>query len=229
MAIVVFDCESDVAFKRLAGLDRRQQFTRMQATCVCVICLNEKMETTRELTLWRDVVADGWKKPFEELLELFDDARVIVGYNALDFDFPLLKKHYTSERRYIFHRLKCHDPLVTIRNATDRWFKMDNLLAWNKLATKTGDGLMAIRLWELGRRDELASYCRRDVQALTELVLLPTLRVDGVGILPNVAFGVSSALKHLESVSENDDNKDEPNEKWQLIDPVDCADCVDVK
>lgn len=136
--------------------------------------------------------------PFDKLLTLFDSADLIVAYNGLDFDFPLLRKHYgygkQAQARYVAHRCKCHDPFAQCRAATDVWFKLDALLQANHMPSKAGDGLLAIKLWEQQKREELLEYCRSDVELLTQLVFMDTVVAPGVGQLPNTVCGVRSAL-----------------------------------
>jgi hypothetical protein len=146
---------------------------------------------------WRDVAEKG-HDPFEEMLALFDAADAIVAFNGLEFDFPLLKRHYAHNMaRYMSHRIKCLDPFNRIRAATTRWPKLDTLLVANNLTSKSGDGKRAIRLWEESRRDELHAYCADDVRLLLQLAMLDTLHFPDVGTLPNHVGGIASFLKSL--------------------------------
>lgn len=209
MSVVFFDCESDCVFARCPGASRDQQFQNMQATIVCALRLDSKLcldpeqcdeAMTRGAAMhwWRDVAPKG-AGPFDGLLNLFDDAELIVAYNGLDFDFPLLRKHYTrkngGEARYMAHRLKCLDPFALIRAATGHWPKLGALLEANNLSPKTANGVEAIAMWEEGRRSELLDYCTQDVAAMAWMCLLSQLRMPQISqLLPNSVFGVASAL-----------------------------------
>jgi hypothetical protein len=147
---------------------------------------------------WRDKAKDG-AGPFDELLDLFDEAEVICAYNGLGFDLPVLRKHYgagkAAAKRYMSHRLKMFDPMLHIARATDQpYVSLGKLLQSNNLEGKTGDGLQAIQLWEQGHREQLLQYCMHDVRQLAALVHLSKLHVPGVGMLPNKAFGIASAI-----------------------------------
>lgn len=214
--VVVWDCETDSSFQSLSGMSRDQQMRVMQATVVCALvfdsedCLvDDNWETAyaaaSEHTFWRDVAAADGRGPFGTLLDLFDAADLIVAYNGLSFDLPVLKKHYGTGKaataRYLDHRLKMHDPMARIAAVTDRpFFKLSRLLEANQLPSKTGDGLEAIRLWEQGNRTTLREYCKNDVRALAQLVHLSTLKVPGVGVLPNSVHGVASALRAVRAM-----------------------------
>lgn len=185
--VVVFDCETDSTFHSAIGLDRFDKMKAMQVTVVCAEVLEadvveasstiadapEPTVAPKRITCWRDD-NDAVGGPFEALLAEFDGASVIVAYNGLDFDMPVMRKYYKSEGRYMRHLQKVHDPFDRIRSNTGLWVGLDSLLSQNGLPTKTGSGLDAVRLWGEGRRDELGTYCMNDVTALTRLMLRKT-------------------------------------------------------
>ena len=199
--VVFFDLESDCAFKDCAGATRKQQMQVMHATVACALSIardlcvdpdraGAAMEAARARTFWQD-----GRRGFEPLLELFDTAEVIVAYNGLGFDFPLLRKHYASQDRYLAHRLKCVDPFALIRMYTDVWPKLDSLLRENGLNQKIADGLLAIKYWKLGMRDLLEEYCASDVSLLAQLCLRREIVLPTGEELPNHAFGIASHLR----------------------------------
>ena len=57
-------------------------------------------------------------------VDIFDGAEVIVGFNCLAFDFPLLQRFYTSKKRYLAHRCKCLDIMTRVRDVTDDYYKL---------------------------------------------------------------------------------------------------------
>lgn len=211
-SVIFFDLESDCTFRNCPGDDRSAQFSFMQVTCCCALsvessqCLlpdeaDEVAARGAARVWWRDEAVKGCD-PFATLLAEFDRAELIVGYNALDFDFPLLRKHYGrgpgAEARYAAHRCKCLDPFARIRSALEFWPKLDALLEANGLPSKTGDGKEAVTLWELQKRDELQAYCAQDVALLARLCLRSRLRIPRRTGAPfeaaNDLFGVASAL-----------------------------------
>jgi len=180
--LVVFDCESDCSFLECAGTSHDDKICHMRATVVCALEISDEVPTKHtEHTFWVDDERDdGDSAPFERLFTLFDKADVIVAYNGLDFDLPLLRKHYKNFVRYVDHRSKVLDPFANIRSVTGRWVKLDELLKKNGLAAKSGDGLMAINLWRDGSqeaRDKLEEYCRGDVRQLYELIGLSSIKM----------------------------------------------------
>lgn len=213
--VVIFDCESDSTFRLTPGIDRSAKFFRMQCTIVCAIVIEcAKCATMsannvqdRELTklhFWRTQRPNN-EAPFEGLFQIFDQAEVIVAYNGLEFDFPLLFKHYESRPRYMAHRLKCLDPFIRLRAATEVWFKLDTLLKHNGLPAKSGDGLEAITMYGHGKFDELKKYCEDDVMLLTKFVLLPTVKLPDMGTIPPSLTNLNAAVSNAQFLPLSDD------------------------
>ena len=207
MTVVVFDVESDSSFRAFSGAARDLRFRRMEVTVACALVLDSNLCTTagddKALAsgvhhhFWRDWAPIAGKGPFEDLLRLFDEADVIVAYNGHDFDLPLMEKYYGAQgqKRYLAHRIKLLDPFSRIKAATGVWSKLDDILKANDIPPKKGDGLLAIKLWEEGKRSELLAYCTHDVVALAKACLKRRLVVPGVAVeVPSSAFGIAAAL-----------------------------------
>lgn len=127
--VVFFDCESDALPNRSLGLDG---FRYTECTCACALVLelpeNGRIQSTQDiassldggqqLACWRDVATDTsvpGGAPFEPLLAAFDSADLIVGYNCLAFDFPLLRKYYgRTSARFTQKKEKRHHSALRI-------------------------------------------------------------------------------------------------------------------
>lgn len=198
MRVVAFDAESDgLPDRTRSGQDiEARAFRHVNYTCVCAVVLDGECDASAlarasKLVVWRD---DPSPDAFERLLVAFDEADVILAYNAIGFDFPLLFKHFAGNReRYLAHRLKTLDIFERIRSATTEWPKLDALLRENGLETKTSSGAEAVRMWERGERDALSAYCMADVVLTTQLALLPALTLHGVPI-PPALYSLRAAL-----------------------------------
>lgn len=196
--VVIFDCESDGKPRPLFGENMRSEndFRLVQCTCACALIVPiaqlPSLDNAVELTCWRDVAATPGGNPFAELFEAFDAATVIVGYNAFDFDFPLLFKHYSKKsgnQRYFAHRIKTLDMFARLREVSGQWPKLDDLLRANGLSVKTADGKQAIRMWQANMRQELQDYCLGDVRCTAHLALLPRM-VFGHTTIPDHVYGL---------------------------------------
>lgn len=241
---VVFDCETDCGFRGY-GKERDAEMQRMQPTVTCALLIDSEealredadvdslLRDAKRLTFWRDVVPlEGMPHPFAHLLQLFDKADAIVGYNQLGFDLPLLRKFYgptvvkrgkylattadgAASQRAVRHRQKAVDLCATTRDICGDYLKLDELLLLNDLPCKNGNGLEAIKLWEAGRRSELESYCARDVTVTARLALTawtivrkaPLLVVENTALRKQLLFAKSRRERLTES--ERDEERDE--------------------
>lgn len=212
--VAVFDCESDTGFGDVFGRARDEIIHRyMQFTCICALVVptdvikshasaDEIISQSTRMTWWRDVSESNTKTPIDGLLDIFDAAEIIVGFNCLAFDFPLIRRFYTSHERYLKHRCKCLDIMTRVRDVTDDYYKLDKLLRDNELSAKIGDGSTAIKLWQEERRDELQAYCLCDVELTARLGLLNELHIRDkhstktLTIAENV-FGIRAALRSV--------------------------------
>ena len=205
---VVFDCESDGLPPR--GARGALDFTHVQCTVACAMVIElahnahgvtqKDLQKARRITCWRDVVPEKGANPFRELFDAFDEASLIVGFNSLDFDMPLLCKHYrkAQRRNYINHRLKSHDIFSRIRSVTGCWPSMNALLEKAGLEAKSSDGAEAIKMWEEGRRTELEEYCMTDVLRTVQLALVPELNMPAYEApVPSHIYGLLPAWKAM--------------------------------
>ncbi len=203
--VVVWDIETQNKISDMPGDNREEQVRNLEVSCLSFLKIpsaailagpEEALRAVEEApmrTLWRDEDDKG-VGPFHELLQAFDEAEIIVSYNGLGFDHPVLFKH-CKQRRTEAHLFKVHDVFARLRDHTSIWFKLDNLLKANGMETKTANGLLAIQWWAEGRRDELKEYCEQDVRALARMICLPQLTLPRINaIAPNYVFGIASAL-----------------------------------
>ena len=163
--------------------------------------ISELIQECDRHSWWRDVAEKGCS-PVASLLDLFDAADVIVGYNCLQFDFPVLRRFYKmgvtstteAEQRYMNHRAKTLDVMLRVRDATGSFLKLDAILKSSGLETKSGDGAAAVSLWENGAREELEAYCATDVEVTARLVLQEQITLPSGQTLPHQVHGLRSAL-----------------------------------
>lgn len=231
--VVVYDCESDCGFSDVAGYTRDEKITKyMQFTCICAAVIpsnsivrngspDEVVAQATKMTWWRDIAEKGCS-PIDSLLDLFDGADVIVGYNCLAFDFPLIKRFYkpvsglSATQRYIEHRSKTLDIMARVRDVTGTYYKLDKLLMENGLPVKCGDGQKAVQMWAANDRENLERYCATDVDVTAKLSLIENIKISGQQrlSLPQHVHGLRSALAARRATGaqkrlRNDDDEDE--------------------
>ena len=189
--VCVYDLETQSTIASVPGRRREDQIGNLQISVLCAVTIptrlamdplrsEEAMANAARHTFWRDDNSNPLG-PFEKLLQLFDNADLICGYNISGFDNIVMKKHYAGRRdRYYSHALKMHDCFCRIKDATGVWFKLDALLKANGLETKTADGLEAIKMWQRGERDRLADYCLTDTLQCARLMLRKEIDLPGL-------------------------------------------------
>lgn len=116
----------------------------------------------------------------EMLIGDMAEADLIVGFNILDFDMPLLRATVERVRgagipQDIWDVLlaKCYDVLDDIREALGtkyaKGWRLTNVAQENLSIDKNGDGAMAPDLWKNGKHAELCTYVIQDVKVEREL------------------------------------------------------------
>jgi DEAD/DEAH box helicase domain-containing protein len=89
----------------------------------------------------------------------------VIGFNLFNFDYQVLRA-YTSER---LSDLPTLDLLEDIYNKLGFRVGLDALASATLGATKSADGLAAIRWFREGKIDQLIAYCRDDVAITKQL------------------------------------------------------------
>ncbi len=106
----------------------------------------------------------------DELPALFERMRasgLVVGFNSLRFDYAVL----TPFAPFDLHRLPSLDILQRIKDRLSYRISLDNLGQATLEEPKSADGLQALRWWKEGKMDEIAAYCRMDVDLTRRLYL----------------------------------------------------------
>jgi hypothetical protein len=107
------------------------------------------------------------------VIEVLDKARFIAGYNVVLFDLEFIKKTFNiSESRMTSWVRKCIDPFMYSKYLLKSTCKLNNMLAENDLASKTGSGSDAITLALEGKWEELLDYCMMDTTLTYDLCTL---------------------------------------------------------
>ncbi len=89
----------------------------------------------------------------------------VIGFNLLQFDYPVLK-YYTQER---LNELPTLDLLQDLYNKLGFRIGLDALARATLGCNKSSDGLTAIRWFQEGKIDELLAYCCDDVRITKQL------------------------------------------------------------
>ena len=205
--LVVFDCETQDKIANMPGVDRTDQVSALEVSCLSYQILQSaeiaasperaaaEADRAGVFTLWRDEDESN-EGPFERMLKAFDDAELIVSYNGCGFDHLLLLKYYAGDHaRYQEHMVKTHDIFARLRGVSRCTHGPSRLLKDNGVPAKTSNGLQAITWWQDGERALLQEYCEGDVKNLTRLAVKAELKLPRTNFrAPNHVFGIASAL-----------------------------------
>ncbi len=107
-----------------------------------------------------------WEKQVGELIARLKEADLIVGFNVRSFDYKVLSA-YTAEP--LEELLPTFDILDDLRDRLGFRLSLDHLALHTLGEGKTADGLQAVEWFKKGRMEELAAYCRKDVEITRDL------------------------------------------------------------
>lgn len=99
-----------------------------------------------------------------ERLKLADQ---VIGFNISRFDYAVLQPFAS----YNLHTLPTLDMLTEIKNRLAYRVSLDNLARATLNAPKSADGLQALEWWKQGKLDDIAHYCRKDVEITRDIYL----------------------------------------------------------
>lgn len=105
------------------------------------------------------------EKEFGLLQNLLIDATLIIGFNHIQFDMPVLQPHFSVDVK----KLPCFDIMLNLQEKLGHRIGLDSLASATLGVGKTGSGLDAIRFYNEGRFEELKSYCLNDVKVTKDV------------------------------------------------------------
>ena len=120
--------------------------------------------------LYDSLTDDYFSYSQDELPALFERLRAaetVVGFNSLRFDYAVLTPFAPFELR----ALPSLDLLQRIKERLNYRISLDNLGQATLGEPKSADGLQALQWWKEGRCEEIAAYCRKDVDLTRRLYL----------------------------------------------------------
>jgi len=150
MNIVFFDVETQQTFDDVGGRDHIRDLRLSVA--VSYSSADGQFHHYTEANI-QDLVAE------------LKAADRVVGFNLLRFDYEVLRA-YTDEP---LHKLDTVDILDQIYRRLGFRVSLDNLAAATLGASKSADGLQAVRWWKEGRIQEILDYCQQDVEVTRRL------------------------------------------------------------
>lgn len=99
------------------------------------------------------------------LWKRMEAASVVVGYNIIGFDLPVLNNYYPGD----LLKLPRVDIMYMLEEKIGFRVKLDDVAQATLGVGKSGNGLMAVEYWKKGEIDKLREYCLQDVRVTKEL------------------------------------------------------------
>jgi DEAD/DEAH box helicase domain-containing protein len=100
-----------------------------------------------------------------ELVQDLRQADLVVGFNVLSFDYPVLQP-YTE---FPLHTLTTVDLLQHVHRQLGFRLPLQALAEATLGARKSADGLQSVRWFREGQVDKVIEYCQRDVELTMQL------------------------------------------------------------
>lgn len=104
----------------------------------------------------------------EEMLTRMEEAKLIIGFNTLRFDYQVLRPFANGRN---FRQWPNLDILAQLYKRLHCRVSLDNLARTTLDAAKSADGLQALKWWQEGKIAEITKYCRQDVALTRDLYL----------------------------------------------------------
>jgi DEAD/DEAH box helicase domain-containing protein len=100
-----------------------------------------------------------------ELIELLQDAELVVGYNIRGFDYEVLRGYTDVD----LQSLPTLDLMYDLQDRLGFRPKLESVASPTLGTGKSADGLQALEWWKSGEIDKIADYCREDVRVTRDL------------------------------------------------------------
>ena len=108
-----------------------------------------------------------WEAPTApQLIEYLNSFDSVISFNGDGFDSKVMS--YYGDIDLICQR--SFDVLVDLTRRLGHRVSLDSLALATLGVGKTADGLIALQWWKEGKIEQIAEYCRQDVQVLTDIV-----------------------------------------------------------
>ncbi len=101
------------------------------------------------------------ERQVDDLVAQLMKADLVVGFNTLGFDYPVLMGYTILDLEHQLHSL---DLMVDLEKIIGHRLKLESLAQATLGVGKTGDGLDAVKWWREGRIMDIAKYCCFDVK-----------------------------------------------------------------
>ncbi|MBU4360754.1 ribonuclease H-like domain-containing protein [Candidatus Parcubacteria bacterium] len=97
----------------------------------------------------------------DELGKLIKQAELVIGFNLIGFDYPVLENYLKNIN---FNSIKTLDIMAVLQKYLGYRVKLESVAQATLGTGKSGTGLKAISMWRKGQIEDLKKYCLKDVE-----------------------------------------------------------------
>ncbi|MFH1258290.1 MAG: ribonuclease H-like domain-containing protein [Elusimicrobiota bacterium] len=105
------------------------------------------------------------EKDAQKLIAELLSSTLVVGFNLLSFDYPVLSAYSEQD----LQKIKTLDMMRVLESKLGFRPKLNDLVSASLGAKKSADGLMALQWYREGKLAEVSKYCQEDVRLTKEL------------------------------------------------------------
>jgi DEAD/DEAH box helicase domain-containing protein len=151
--IVYFDLETQRSISDVGGYANKAK--------LCVSIAVTYSTATNEYVIYAE-------KDMDALTEQLLKADLVVGWNHIGFDYPVLQAYVLP---HLEEQTRNLDMMLDVKERMGRFLKLDNVASTSLGTGKSADGLDAIRWWQEHKKTRefeplrrIAEYCAYDVK-----------------------------------------------------------------
>lgn len=115
----------------------------------------------------KDAYSVFLEKEIGSFIEMLEHAKIIIGFNIINFDLKVLSGYQNLNLEYISKL----DIFSDIKTITGRRFSLEKLANATLATKKMGNGLLALKWYNEGKIDLIIEYCKKDVEITKDLLL----------------------------------------------------------
>ncbi len=113
-----------------------------------------------------DTYEHFYQEDLPKLFHKMERGGRIIGYNSIGFDLPVLNRYYAGD----LLKLPQLDLLQEIHGSLGYRIKLDDVASATIGTKKSAHGLLAVKWWKEGKKQEVADYCQQDVKVTKDVL-----------------------------------------------------------
>lgn len=105
------------------------------------------------------------EEEFVEMWPFFEKADLLITFNGIYFDLPILQKYCSFDLKKINHL----DIFAEVRKKINKKISLNNIATTTLKIAKSANGLDAVAWWNSGEIEKIKKYCEQDVKVTKDV------------------------------------------------------------